>query len=414
MLKRGFKSVSRCLQHFDDDLLAKYYPPELLKSIKCAQTAIPRDTRFRVSHNVEFASAYYDDFSKIDSYWDYKPGMPHLHAQPEELLQNPIYDWQTAIPRDTRFRVSHNVEFASAYYDDFSKIDSYWDYKPGMPHLHAQPEELLQNPIYDWSQVQQPLPGGRVMPPGTSLPTARGRTSKTLDVATGLNRQTGVDVEYITKKLIMKPLVMKRVSNQTAKAVARGPGRTSKTLDVATGLNRQTGVDVEYITKKLIMKPLVMKRVSNQTAKGKIPSFYALVVVGDRNGMVGLGEGKSREEMSKAISKAHWDAIRNLKEIPRYENRTIYSDIDYRYHGVKLHLRSAKPGFGLRVNHVIFEICECAGIKDLSGKVYKSRNEMNIAKGTLEAFTNAQRTLDEIALGRGKRIADVRNVYYSS
>ncbi|CDH14353.1 probable 37S ribosomal protein S5, mitochondrial [Zygosaccharomyces bailii ISA1307] len=306
MLKRGFKSVSRCLQHFDDDLLAKYYPPELLKSIKCAQTAIPRDTRFRVSHNVEFASAYYDDFSKIDSYWDYKPGMPQLHAQPEELLQNPIYDW---------------------------------------------------------SQVQQPLPGGRVMPPGTSLPTAR--------------------------------------------------GRTSKTLDVATGLNRQTGVDVEYITKKLIMKPLVMKRVSNQTAKGKIPSFYALVVVGDRNGMVGLGEGKSREEMSKAISKAHWDAIRNLKEIPRYENRTIYSDIDYRYHGVKLHLRSAKPGFGLRVNHVIFEICECAGIKDLSGKVYKSRNEMNIAKGTLEAFTNAQRTLDEIALGRGKRIADVRNVYYS-
>ena len=118
--------------------------------------------------------------------------------------------------------------------------------------------------------------------------------------------------------------------------------------------------------------------------------------------------------MSKAIFKAHWDAVRNLKEIPRYENRTIYGDIDFRYHGVKLHLRSAKPGFGLRVNHVIFEICECAGIKDLSGKVYKSRNDMNIAKGTIEAFTKAQKTLDEVALGRGKKLVDVRKVYYSS
>lgn len=300
---RTFSHAARICQSFE-----KYYSPHLIKSIQLAQKAIPSNTDFKVSQ----------------------------------------------------------VEFAPSYYDDFSKIDSYWDYKPGMPQLHAQPEDLWQNPIYDWSVVQQPLPtpNGRVMPPGATLPK---------------------------------------------------PGqRSSKTLDVAQGLNRQTGADVEYITRKLIMKPLVMKRVSNQTAKGKIPSFYALVVVGDRNGMVGLGEGKSREEMSKAISKAHWDAIRNLVSIPRYENRTIYADIDYRYHGVKLHLRSAKPGFGLRVNHVVFEICECAGIKDLSGKIYKSRNEMNIAKGCLEAFTNAQRTLDEIALGRGKRIADVRNVYYSA
>lgn len=308
MLRRQFSTGFRCLQHYDDSILSKYYPKELLRSIKLAQEVIP--------------------------------------AQPN-------------------FKVSHNVEFASSYYDDFSKIDSYWDYKPGMPHVHSQPDDLVQNAIYDWSQVQQPLPDtGRVLPPGVSLPTLG--------------------------------------------------GRSTKTLDVARGLQKQTGVDIEYITRKLVMKPLVMKRVSNQTGKGKIPSFYALVVVGDRNGMVGLGEGKSRDEMSKAISKAHWDAIRNLKEIRRYENRTIFADIDYRYHGVKLHLRSAKPGFGLRVNHVIFEICECAGIKDLSGKVYKSRNEMNIAKGTLEALVGAQKTLDEIALGRGKKIADVRKVYYSS
>ena len=114
--------------------------------------------------------------------------------------------------------------------------------------------------------------------------------------------------------------------------------------------------------------------------------FYVLVVVGDKNGMVGLGEGKFCEEMFKVIFKVYWDVVRNLKEIFRYENRIIYGDIDFRYYGVKLYLRSVKLGFGLCVNYVIFEICECVGIKDLSGKVYKFRNDMNIVKGIIEVF----------------------------
>ena len=161
------------------------------------------------------------------------------------------------------------------------------------------------------------------------------------------------------------------------------------------------------------MKPLVLKRVSNQTAKGKIASFYALVAVGDGNGMIGLGEGKSRSDMAKSIYKAHWDAVRNVTFVPRYEDRTIFADIEYRYHGVKLFLRKKEPGFGLRCNHVIFEICQLLGIRDLGAKVYKSRNEMNIAKGVVEALSQKQKSLSEIALGRGKKIVDIRKVYYS-
>ncbi|SCV03041.1 LAMI_0H05006g1_1 [Lachancea mirantina] len=313
MLRRTFATGVRTLQQqagskeaviSHSDFLSKYYPKELLKSIQLAESVIPADTEFKVSTNVEFAPSYLDDFAKLDSYWDYKPGLPNVHSQSVSTQ-------------------------------------------------------------YRFDQVQQRLPGGRVVPPGASVPNAAG-------------------------------------------------GRSSPVADIAKGLAIQTGMSADYIMKNLVMRPLVLKRVSNQTGKGKIPSFYSLVVVGDKNGMVGLGEGKSREEMSKAVFKAHWDAVRNLKEIPRYENRTIYGDIDYRYHGVKLFLRAAKPGFGLRVNHVIFEICQCAGIQDLSGKVYKSRNDMNIAKGFVEALTNAQKTLDEIALGRGKKVVDVRKVYYSS
>ncbi|SCV06023.1 LANO_0H20406g1_1 [Lachancea nothofagi CBS 11611] len=311
MFRRTFCTGFRALQQAPKapatshaEFLAKYYPQELLKSIQLAESVIPADTKFQVSANVEFAPSYLEDFSKLDSYWDYKPGTPHVHA-----------------------------------FDSSSR--------------------------YTFDDVSQPLPNGQDIAPGASLPRTDG-------------------------------------------------SRASAAADIARGLQRQTGINPEFVTRKLTMRPLVMKRVSNQTGKGKIPSFYALVVVGDKNGMVGLGEGKSRDEMSKAVSKAHWDAVRNLKQIPRYENRTIYGDIDHRYHGVKLFLRSVKPGFGLRVNHIIFEICECAGIKDLSGKVYKSRNEMNIAKGVIEAFTESQKTLDEIALGRGKKVVDVRKVYYSS
>lgn len=177
-------------------------------------------------------------------------------------------------------------------------------------------------------------------------------------------------------------------------------------------LHKLTGMEMWYM-RKLYVRPIVMKRVSCQTSKGKIPNFYALTVVGDQNGMIGLGEGKSRDGMRTALSKAHWDAIKNLQPIPRYENRTIIGDIDYKYHAVKLFIKSAPSGFGLRVNPNIFEVCQAAGIKDLRGKVYKSRNPMNVVKGFIEALTK-QTSLEDLAAGRGKKLVDLRKVYYSA
>lgn len=294
MFVRCFSGTVRAAQQ---DLLKKYYSPELLKSISLADKVIPDNVEFKHQTNVEFSPPYMDNFATLHPYWDYKPNTPNLHS-------------------------SSSSSFVA---------------------------EFEQHPD--------------LTPPVGSYLQTDGK---------------------------------------------------SDLQNIATGIQLQTGFNAEHITKKLTMKPLILKMVSNQTAKGKIPSFYSLVVVGDKNGMVGIGEGKSREDMAESVKKAHWDAVRNLREIPRFENRTIFGDIDYRYHGVKLFLRAAKPGFGLRVNHVIYEICECAGIKDLSAKVYKSRNLMNIAKGTLEALTGSQKSLDEIALGRGKKVVDIKKIYYSA
>lgn len=195
------------------------------------------------------------------------------------------------------------------------------------------------------------------------------------------------------------------------KEATKGPARRSR-MDVYRELHKLTGMDIDYM-RLLYVKPILMKRVSCQTSKGKIPNFFCITIVGDKNGMVGLGQGKSRDGMRTAIEKAHWNAIKNLKPIPRYEDRTIIGDLNYKYHAVKLFMKPAPPGFGLRVNHNIFEICQAAGIKDLSGKVYKSRNSMNVIKGFIEALTK-QTSLEDLAAGRGKKVVDLRKVYYSA
>lgn len=179
-----------------------------------------------------------------------------------------------------------------------------------------------------------------------------------------------------------------------------------------TRLQELTGLSVSYI-KNLSVRQLMTKRVVNMTRKGKIPSFYSLAVVGDREGNVGIGEGKDGGELSKALARAHWDAVKNLTYIPRFEDRTIYGSVSHKYHSVLINLRPAPPGHGLRVNHIIYEIAKCAGIKDLTGNIYRSRNQMNVAKGVLEALSTKQTILDEVADRRGKKIVDVTNAYFN-
>ncbi|PSK40410.1 hypothetical protein C7M61_000047 [Candidozyma pseudohaemuli] len=173
-----------------------------------------------------------------------------------------------------------------------------------------------------------------------------------------------------------------------------------------------TGYNKDYIRRLHVVNVLI-KRVSLQTLKGKIPNFYAMTIVGDKNGMVGMGEGKSRQGVKTALEKGFFNAVKNLQPIARYEDRTIIGEIDYKYHAVRLSLKSAPAGFGLRVNPVLFEVCEAAGIKDLRGKITRSRNRMNTVKGFFEALTK-ERPIEELAAGRGKKIVDLRKVYYSA
>ncbi|KIK91486.1 hypothetical protein PAXRUDRAFT_830815 [Paxillus rubicundulus Ve08.2h10] len=130
---------------------------------------------------------------------------------------------------------------------------------------------------------------------------------------------------------------------------------------------------------KLHVYPLINRRVTQQTGKGKIHSMYALVVVGNGNGLVGYGEAKD-DEAPVARDKALAKALRSLDYVDRFEKRTLWTDIESKFGGTKIILRSRPVGFGLRCNPNVHQVLKAAGIKDASAKVWGSRNPLMVVK----------------------------------
>ncbi|KAF2166045.1 hypothetical protein M409DRAFT_66936 [Zasmidium cellare ATCC 36951] len=174
-------------------------------------------------------------------------------------------------------------------------------------------------------------------------------------------------------------------------------------------LSQQTGLTKEAI-RKIRVKNLVSHRVVNQTRMGKIQSLYFLTIAGNQDGMLGIGEGKAAED-EDGRRQAMMNAIRNMKPIPRYEERTIFGEVEGKVGASIVKLSSRPPGFGNRCQHLIFELARAAGISDLAARTPRSRNKMNVVKAAFQALTN-QRLPEEIARARGRKMVDVRGVYY--
>ena len=175
-------------------------------------------------------------------------------------------------------------------------------------------------------------------------------------------------------------------------------------------LAKSMGQPVEKL-QKFRMKNLVTKRVVNQTRLGKIDSLYCLWVAGNEDGMLGLGEGKA-DESEAANRMAQLNAVRAMKPILRYEKRTIFGEVLGKVGAVELKINARPPGYGLRVSSYAYEIAKCAGLKDLQAKSLRSRNPMNVCKAMVEALQK-QKDPEDVARSRGKKLVDVRKVYYA-
>ncbi|KAH7886836.1 hypothetical protein F5I97DRAFT_1870660 [Phlebopus sp. FC_14] len=131
--------------------------------------------------------------------------------------------------------------------------------------------------------------------------------------------------------------------------------------------------------RKLHLYTLLARRVTQQTGKGKIHRQYALVVVGNGDGLVGYGEGKD-EDLSIAREKAVAVATRSLDYVERFENRTVWTETESKFGSTRIVLRPRPVGFGLRCNPQIHQVLKAAGFKDVSAKVWGSRNPMMVIK----------------------------------
>ena len=95
--------------------------------------------------------------------------------------------------------------------------------------------------------------------------------------------------------------------------------------------------------KTIRVKTLVAHGVTNQTRMGKIRSMYYLTIAGNRDGLLGVGEGKSVEP-EEGRKQSVMSAVRNLKPVPRYENRTTFGDLEMKVGATKVQLFSRPPG----------------------------------------------------------------------
>ncbi|KAK2882668.1 hypothetical protein FQN49_000142 [Arthroderma sp. PD_2] len=183
-----------------------------------------------------------------------------------------------------------------------------------------------------------------------------------------------------------------------------------ETPDITRKLVKITGYSQTELA-RIRHKILVAHRVVNQTRLGKIDKMYILCVAGNGDGLLGMGEGKSLE-FENARDQAIYRAIRNMQPVPRYEKRTIFGDVKAKVAGTELVLMNRPPGFGLRCSQRIWEMCRLAGIKDIAARISRSRNKMNSAKAAFKALMS-QKDPEEVARARGKKLVDVRKVYYA-
>ena len=153
-----------------------------------------------------------------------------------------------------------------------------------------------------------------------------------------------------------------------------------------------------------IERVVAINRVAKVVKGGRRFSFTALVIVGDGDGMVGVGYGKAKE-VPAAIAKGVEEAKKNFFRVPRIGGTIPHPVQGEKAAGVVL-LRPAAPGTGVIAGGPVRAVLECAGVHDVLSKSLGSDNAINIVHATVAALKMIQRP-EEVAARRGLRVEDV-------
>lgn len=151
-------------------------------------------------------------------------------------------------------------------------------------------------------------------------------------------------------------------------------------------------------------KVVSISRVAKVVKGGRTFRFSAVVVVGDENGHIGVGNGKS-SEVPDAIKKAIQDAKKNLVTVPIVET-TIPHEFVGKFGSAKVVLKPAAVGTGLIAGGSVRPVLELAGYKDIRTKIIGTTNPRNVVSATIQALLSMS-TVEQVAAKRGKKIEEI-------
>ena len=150
---------------------------------------------------------------------------------------------------------------------------------------------------------------------------------------------------------------------------------------------------------------VTIKRVTKVVKGGRNMRFTALVVVGDKNGHVGVGLGKAAE-IPEAIRKGKEDATKKLVEVPIDENGSVPHDFTGKFGSASVLIKRAPEGTGIIAGGPARAVLELAGYKNIRTKSLGSNNKQNVVLAAIEGLKNLK-TPKEVAKARGISVEEL-------